>query len=480
MRKDKLLFATLPFLAILLDVSFNLASQLGDSPTIICLFLAAWMVSWWILDVLPLGITALIPLFYLPMSQISSINEVSVSYASPVIFLFLGGFVIARALEKTGLDERIALSILFITGRSDKGIVTGFVIGTAGLSMWISNTATAVMMVPIAFSVTQFLRDNLEGTSLKTLPAMQVVLFLSIAYAANIGGIMTPIGTPPNVVFMGYLEEMYGRNIDFWLWFVAMAPVALLLLTTMIWVLRKLYPFDVPVPTTFHSFIKERLKVQGPLRGDQKITVFVFALAASLWIFKGLINYLLRFDFLNDTSIAILAGVLLFLIPHSIYGWQPVLDKKDISYLPWDIVLLFGGGMALAGSLEKVGLIEKTTQFFSTLDLSSPFFLVLAIASLSILMTEIMSNVAFCVVALPMIMKLGESQGIDPILIALPATICASFAFCMPVSTPPNAVVFGTNTISVQQMLKAGVFLNTIAVALTMSLGYILIKVLLV
>ncbi len=443
---------------------------------ILCLFLGAWMVSWWVFDVLPLGITALIPLFYLPMSQVSSISEVSVSYANPVIFLFLGGFVIARALEKTKLDERIALGILLITGRTDKGIITGFVIGTAGLSMWISNTATAVMMVPIALSVTQFLRDNLEKTSLKTLPAMQVVLFLSIAYAANIGGIMTPIGTPPNVVFMGYLSDLYGRNIDFWMWFVATTPLATLLLAIMIWILRKLYPFEVPVPPSFHDFIQRKLKVQGPLRGDQKITVLVFSLAASLWIFKGLINYLLKFDFLNDTSIAILAGVLLFLIPHSIHSWQPVLDKKDIPLLPWDIVLLFGGGMALAGSLEKVGLIEETTQFFAGLDFSAPYFLIFAIASLALLMTEIMSNVAFCVVALPMIMKLGEAQGIDPVLIALPATICASFAFCMPISTPPNAVVFGTNTISVQQMLKAGLYLNIIAVALTMSLGYILIK----
>jgi solute carrier family 13 (sodium-dependent dicarboxylate transporter), member 2/3/5 len=480
MDKTKLLLGLWPFIALATDGLLGISGQMNQPQMALALLLAAWMVSWWIFEVVPLGVTALVPLFYLPVMQLGSLNEITPAYSNPVIYLFLGGFIIARALEKTHLDERIALNILKITGRTDRGIIAGFIIGTAGLSMWISNTATAVMMVPIAFSVTQFLRDNLDKDKVHQLASLQVVLFLSIAYAANIGGIMTPIGTPPNVVFMGYLSDLYQKSIDFWLWFVVTAPAALLLLYVMFRLLSWIYPYNLDVPKSFHGFIKDKIKSQGGMSGEQKITVAVFLMAAFLWIFKGLINFIFGTPTLNDTSIAIFAGVLLFLLPSTPSRWRPILTKDDISQLPWDIVLLFGGGMALAGSLQKVGLIEQTTDLLSTLQFSHPYFLILVIAAVSLVMTEIMSNVAFCVVALPMIMKLGEAQGIDPILIALPATLCSSFAFSMPVSTPPNAVVFGTGAISVQQMLKAGILLNALAVGITMTVGYYLIQLFIV
>lgn len=477
--RHKFIISALPFVVLLIDLMFQISSQIGDRKTVLCLFLALWMVSWWVFDVLPLGITALLPMVFLPILQVIPLNEVTANYANPVIFLFLGGFIIARALEKTHLDERMALIILKQTGKNDTGIVIGFIFSTAFLSMWISNTATTVMMVPIALSVTEFLRQNLSPGYKKDLPMLQTVLFLSIAYSANIGGIMTPIGTPPNVVFMGYLDELYSRNIDFYVWMLATAPIAITLLAIMLFVLKKIFPFSVSLPKEFPGFIQKKLSGLGRIDSSQKITMAVFFLAALLWIFKGLIHYLVGIDFLNDTSIAVFGGLLLFLIPKRPESWSPVLDIKDINKLPWDIVLLFGGGMALAAGLKSVGLIETTTQFFASLELSSSYWLIFILAGLSLFLTEIMSNVALCVVALPLIMKLGESQGIDPLIVALPAALCSSFAFSMPISTPPNAIVFGTNTLTVGQMLKAGALLNLLALILTMTLGYGLITTLL-
>ncbi len=479
MNFKKSIFIFLPIILLLIGIFFDKTQGFSDRNMYFCLFMAGWMVAWWILEVLPLGITALIPLFYLPMMQIMGIKQVSPFYANPVIYLFLGGFMIARALEKTKLDERIALNILSVTGRSDSGIIVGFIVSTAFLSMWISNTATTVMMVPIALSVIHFLTHNLPQDSRQTLDAMTVVLFLAIAYAANIGGIATPIGTPPNVVFMGYLDELYARKIDFWKWCVITLPVAVGLLAVMFYTLKGLYRFQVFIPANFKDFIRERIDGLGRIDGAQKITIGVFLLAITLWIFKDLINYLVGADFLDDTSIAILAGVLLFLVPTNFQDLNPVLDKSDIPQLPWDIVLLFGGGMALAGALKEVGLIQLTTEYFAAFDFASPYWMIVTLAALALFLTEIMSNVALCVVALPMIMKLGEAQGLDPVIVAMPAALCASFAFSMPISTPPNAIVFGTGMISVKQMLRAGVLLNAIALTVTMTLGFYLVKALL-
>ncbi len=474
-QKQKLLVVLLPFLILFLDTIFQFSNS--TSPKIIyTLILGFWMVSWWIFEILPLGVTALIPLFYLPIFQILPLKLVTPAYSNPVIFLFLGGFIIARALEKTNLDERIALNILEKTGKSDRGIILGFVVATSLLSMWISNTATTVMMVPIALSVVHFLKHNLESSSLKSFPHMQTVLFLSIAYSANIGGIMTPIGTPPNVVFMGYLNDLYNRNIDFYLWIAATAPIAILLLFVMTILLRKIYPFEVTLPAQFPSFIRDKKKSLGAIGSSQQVTIFVFVLAAFLWVFKEGLHWLFNTTFLNDTSIAIGAGCLLFLIPVADREWNPILKKDDINKLPWDIVLLFGGGMALASALKEAGLIESVTTYFTTLNISSTYLLIGSLAFVALFLTEVMSNVALCVVALPLIMKLGEAQGLDPVLVALPAAICTSFAFSMPISTPPNAIVFGTDAIEVKQMLKAGILLNFLALAVTMTLGYYLIQ----
>ncbi len=454
-------------------------SNFADHRSIVLtLFMMLWMVLWWIFEVLPLGITALIPLIYLPVFNLMKIESVSALYANPVIYLFLGGFMLARGLEKTKLDERFALWTLKKVGHSDRGIIFGFVLITAFLSMWISNTATTVMMVPIAFSVLNFLKTHLPESSQKDLKAFCVVLFLSVAYSANIGGIMTPIGTPPNVVFVGYLENLYQIKIEFWKWMLVAVPLSLSVLGAMLFILRKLNPFHVAIPSEFKDFILHRYQELGKLNSSQKITLVIFFSATFLWILKDIIHWLMGFEFLNDTSIALLAGLLLFLIPFNRKG-DRILNHQDISPLPWDIVLLFGGGLALAGALKEVGFINITTDFFSSFGMTNHYFLIFTMTAAALFLTEVMSNVALCVVALPMIMQLGQAQGISPLLIGLPVTIASSFAFMLPLSTPPNAIVFAAQTMTIKEMMRAGVYMNILSFFLTMSLGYWLMQLIL-
>lgn len=474
MNQKRFLALLFPILLVLELFSGVLSSPMGISDTVaIGLLTALWMVLWWIFEILPLGITALIPLVIFPLTGVLSVKKVAPFYSNSVIYLFLGGFIIARSLEKTRLSERIALYILKWTGHSDMGILLGFTLATSFLSMWISNTATTVMMVPIALSVLNFLQNSIENSreGLKpneSMKSFSVALFLCIAYSANIGGITTPIGTPPNVVLMGYLDEIYGREVPFETWMIMVVPIAVCVLGVMLILIKKLFPFSLTIDKSFRVFLLEKIKDLGVINFKQKKTLIVFSSVCFLWVFKGLIHHLIGFSFLNDTSIAIYGGVSLFFLQ--------ILDKEDIPKLPWDIVLLFGGGMALAGTLNHIGVIKMATTALASLNFESPWTVILITSSSVLFLTEIMSNVALCVVALPLLMKLGETGGVPPLWVAIPATLCASFAFSMPISTPPNTIVFGTGRIQVKDMLKAGILLNIISIFTVMSVGWFLMK----
>jgi sodium-dependent dicarboxylate transporter 2/3/5 len=473
------LIRILPLVLIFLQATFGLFSGASGEPkTALVLLMMFWMVLWWIFDVMPLGITAMIPLIYLPFFNISDIDKITPHYSHSVIYLFLGGFILAQGLEKTRLSERIALEILRVVGKSDQGIVLGFTLATAFLSMWISNTATTVMMLPIAMSVVAFLRNNLAADQESNIGALALVLFLTIAYAASIGGIMTPVGTPPNVVFVGYLDKLYNLKIDFWRWMVVVMPIGLLVLLANMIILKKLFPYKVELPQGFAFFIREKLTKMGKMNGQQKITLGVFALVCFLWVFKDLIHLALPHPIINDTSTALLGGVLLFLLPtkQDETGWSTVLNVKDIPHLPWNILLLFGGGMAMAAAIKDVGLIESATQYFAALNITTPWLLVAVLATMTLFLTEIMSNVALCVVALPVIMNLGIAADINPIIIGMPAALCSSFAFMMPISTPPNAIVFGTGIIKTSDMMKAGFWLNIVSIVVVMTVGWGMMK----
>jgi len=468
MKRNNIIAFIFP-LMLFFEIFFHLFSHATgiSAVTSLGLLTTLWMVTWWVFEILPLGITALIPLVVFPLAGILPVKKVAPFYSNSVIYLFLGGFIIASALEKTRLSERMALTILKYTGRSDMGILLGFTIATSFLSMWISNTATTVMMVPIALSVLNFLKQTSKEHE-ASLQTFSVALFLCLAYSANIGGIMTPIGTPPNVVLMGYLDEIYHQKIAFEVWMMMVVPIALFVLTCMLLLIKKLFPFHLTIDDRFRTFLLEKIHNLGVMNSKQKKTLTIFTLVCFLWVFKGVIHGLIGFSFLNDTSIAIGGGVALYLFK--------ILDQKDISKLPWDIVLLFGGGMALAGTLNHIGVIKMATEFLSTLQFDSPWTLILVTSSSVLFLTEIMSNVALCVVALPLLMKLGETQGLPALWVAIPATLCASFAFSMPISTPPNAIVFGTGNVRVKDMLKAGIILNLISIFAVMTIGRALIQ----
>jgi sodium-dependent dicarboxylate transporter 2/3/5 len=437
--------------------------------------MGAWMIAWWIFAIAPLGATALIPLVFLPTFQIMPLNEITPFYSNSIIFLFLGGFILARGLEKTELSERFALNVLRLTGRSGAGIVIGFVISTALLSMWISNTATAIMMIPIAQSVLKFLEKNTENTP-KEIHNITTVIYLSIAYAANIGGTMTPIGSPPNVVLVGFLESLYQIKIDFWKWMLIMVPVSMLLLGLQFLVLNRLFKYKIEITENFRVFIRKTIKELSPFNNAQKLALSLFCLSCGLWIFKDLINYLTGTKLLDDTTIALLGGTLFFFFPYNFKGFKRILDETDIPTLPWNIILLFGGGMTLAGVMEKFGIIQSLLTFFEQVPASSPYLLVLLLSLLTLILTEVMSNVALCMIALPLLMSLGVAKGIDPILMGLPAAICSSYAFSLPIATPPNAIVFGTNKIAMKDMLRAGILMNILGLTAVMTLGWFLMK----
>lgn len=466
----KKIFLILPFLLLIPFISSNPSQQA------LAVYMTLWMVSWWIFEIVPMGITALLPMLFLPLSGLDQLKSLGVFYSHPIIYLFLGGFILALGLEKSGLSERFALNILKRTGKKAQGIVLGFIIATGFLSMWISNTATTVMMLPIAHSILQFIDHHTQSSKME-LRKFSTATLLAIAYAANIGGTLTPIGTPPNVVLLGFLQDLYKVDVDFMLWILALAPVGIALFALLYYLLTKhLYRFHLELSEDFGQFIQNKLNILGPMDAKQKLTLAIFTVTCFLWIFKSVLNNLLGAPILHDTLIAIGAGIALFCIPFDFKNFKQVLKTEDISKLPWNIVLLFGGGMAMANTLKSVGLIDDLGSVFHHLGHLSVYTLVFLSASVVLVMTEFMSNVALTTVALPIFLTLAESKGFSLLQVGIPIALCSSFAFSMPISTPPNAIVFSTGELTVKQMLRAGILMNIISILVTMSIGWLMIQ----
>ena len=286
------------------------------------------------------------------------------------------------------------------------------------------------------------------------------------------------MGTPPNVILMGYLHDLYGRDIDFWRWMLMALPVGLVLLTVLFFLLRFIWVRQVGFAKSLGPFLEQKKRQLGPINSAQRMALIIFTLVCGLWIFKGLIHYMVGFQFLHDTVVAVLGMILLFVVPYDKHNRRTVLGAEDIGRLPWNIILLFGGGVALAKALEHVGLVQSLADALAQLQAQSFWFTVLGLAVISIFLTEVMSNMALSIVALPIFMKLAENSQIDPVWVGVPVAMCASMAFMMPISTPPNAIVFSSGFISMRQMLRAGFVMNWVAIATIMSVGWLLIQVL--
>lgn len=423
---------------------------------------ALWMVAWWISEAAPLAVTALLPIILFPALGVFQVKEATAPYASPVIFLFMGGFFIALGLEEHGLHKRIALGLIKITGTSANGIILGFMIATGFLSMWISNTATTIMMLPIAASVVKLVQhDSLDSNGFSK---FALALMLGIAYAANIGGLATIIGTPPNVVFAGYAQELLHTEIGFADWMMVGVPVSLVLLTiTYILLTQLLYKNRLGQMSNAEALIKREIHQLGKWKREERMVALVFALTAFMWIFKEPLNNVLGFTLLNDTVTAMIGGLLMFIIPMDGKAEQKLLIWKATERLPWGILLLFGGGMTLAKAMEKTGIVDLISDVISQNHFSILIIFLILITTM-LFLTELMSNVALATVFIPIVIAIAEGANIDPLVLSIPVAMAASCAFMMPISTPPNAIVFSSGHIRMTQMVKAGIWLNIISV----------------
>jgi len=433
---------------------------------------AALMVVWWISEALPIAATALLPIVLFPVLGVTDIAGATTPFANPLIYLFLGGFMIALGMEHSGLHRRIALNIIRRVGTQPKAIIAGFMLAAAFLSMWVSNTATAMMMLPIALSVIRLVANGDEGGH--SANAFTLVLLLSLAYACNIGGLATLIGTPPNALLAAYLLDNHNVEIGFAQWLLVGLPLVIIALPLVFLLLtRLLFPLRLYSLPGGDALIRSELARSGRMSRAEKQVAVIFMLTATLWIVRPLIQEWL--PGLSDTGIAIFGALLLFSMPTDWRQWRFVLTWKDASRLPWEVLLLFGGGLSLAAGISDSGLAEWIGQAFRQFDGLSTLLLIGLTVSTVMFLTEVTSNTATAAAFLPILGSVAVGMGLDPIVLAAPAAIAASCAFMLPVATPPNAIVYGSGCVSIPQMARAGLIINLVMVVVVTSLMYLLL-----
>jgi sodium-dependent dicarboxylate transporter 2/3/5 len=430
------------------------------------LAMAALMLIWWISEAVPIAVTSLLPLVLLPSMGVAKLEAAAAPYANPVVYILMGGFVISLAMEKWALHKRIALQIVNMTGTNANGIIGGFMMATAFISMWISNTATAIMMLPIGLSIITLMQNQIspDKENEKGLRNFSISMMLAIAYGANIGGTATIIGTPPNVVFAGYMRENFDIEVTFLTWMMIGTPFAIILLIfTYFLTVKVLFPNNLGNFGGAKEIINSELKELGPMTTGEKLTLLIFISTALSWIFRLQIDAIFPAIKISDTTIALVAAMLLFIIPVSLHKKEFLLNWSDTEKLPWGILLLFGGGLSLADSLASTGIINIIGDQFKGLD-SEGWVFIIGLSTVSLFLTEVMSNVALVTIFLPVVGAIAVGAGIPPIQLCIPVTIAASCAFMFPMSTPPNAIVFASGRITIGQMAKAGFILNLITI----------------
>lgn len=432
---------------------------------------AALMATFWMCETIPIPATALLPLVLFPLLGISDMREAAAPYANPLIFLFLGGFIIALAMQKWGLHRRVAMRIIGCVGSRPKRIVLGFLLAAALVSMWVSNTATALMMLPIALSVIQMI--PVDRQDMARLRQFQVALLLAVAYGATTGGMATLIGTPPNALLAGYMSEVYNLEIGFLQWMLIGIPATVIALPLVYWVLTRIV-FRIggePITGLDELLAAERTKLGRMSRGETAVAI-VFGLTVIGWLFRPLIDRAL--PLISDTSIAMIAAVALFMIPIHPRQGEFAMDWEATKKLPWGVLLLFGGGLSLAASIDAHGLSRYLGEL--TADLAGfPLIVILAILAFGILMlTELTSNTATAATFLPVVAAIAIGMGEGPLLFVIPTVLAANCAYMMPVGTPPNAIVFGSGMIRLPDMARAGLLLNLILVPVILTVVWFL------
>lgn len=444
---------------------------------------ASLMAILWITEALPLAVTSLFPVVLFPIFGIDSGDKTAESYINSTIFLYLGGFMIALAMERWNLHRRIALSIISVVGSKPSGLILGFMLATAFLSMWMSNTATAVMMLPIGLSIISRQEELTGGNNTK---AFALPLLLGIAYSASIGGTATLIGTPPNISFTRILSIIFPEapEVNFGNWFLLAFPIAVILLTFTWFMLTRIL-FKVGRSATIgKSQIREELHKLGRAAFEEKAVGIVFFATAILWMTRADLNlgfFILpgwsgifpKSAFLNDGTVAIFAALLLFIIPARNNG-ERILGGDVFRKVPWDIILLFGGGFALAKGFVISGLSTHIGNQLSGIGGLHPLLITFVIAVAISMLTELTSNTATTEMVLPILAAFSVAAGVNPLLLMITGTLSASMAFMLPAATPPNSVIFGSGRVTIPEMAKAGAFLNLFASLLITIFVYFL------
>lgn len=424
---------------------------------------AALIISLWVSEAMPMPVVALLPLVLFPLLNIATIETTASSFSNPIIYLFMGGFLIGLAIEKWNLHRRIALNIVRLTGTSGDRIILGFIISTGLISMWLSNTATTMMMFPIALSVIHVMKENHPNQ--QRIQNFSLAIMLAIALASNFGGIATLIGTPPNVAYSAYIQKKYNITIGFFDWMVVCMPLSILMLFILYWVMVKwLYPNGMKADASTKQLIRTEVNKLGATSVAEKRVLVIFICTALLWITKDLINKL-GWVKLDDTMIALIGAISLFIVPAGNATKEALLQWDDTKKMAWGILLLFGGGIALASALEKAGLIQQLGAWFAQFA-GNGFLLVFLVTFISLFISEVMSNVAQVIVFAPVVSSLADALHMNPLLLGIPMTLAASCASMMPMGTPPNAIVFASGYIKLNQMTRTGFVMNIICVIL--------------
>ena len=447
-----------PVLALLI----SLAGQ-GQSHFIL-LGIAAWMLVWWITETVHLGVTALLPLLLFPVLELGTAKQLAGYYAHPLVYLFFGGFVLALALEKSSLHYRMALWILKRTGTKDSDLIAGFMLATGFMSMWISNTATAIMMLPIATSVLGVLNE--EKQSKLSRPVL-----LSVAWAANIGGMATIIGTPPNMIFAAFMSEQLDRPIGFMEWLPVGLTATVVLGITAFWIITRGLPNYVlndEEEQNTARWIAQEWNSLGGLTPVQKRVAVVFTFTATLWILRPYLAQWIPVIQWSDTAIALASSVMLFALRDGNKG--NILDWQDTKNLPWGILILFGGGLALAGTLQGSQWFELMSTGLENLGQLPQWVWLLLVAIIGVFATELLSNMALVSALLPLLLSLSIAIGIPMDALSLPLVLGASCAFMLPMATPPNAIVFSTGKLTISYMVYRGIVMNVLAISLIVLL----------
>lgn len=431
---------------------------------------AALMATFWIAEPIPIPATALLPLVLFPALGLGDIREAAAPFANPIIFLFLGGFVIALAMERWNLHRRVAIRLLGVLGTSPERIILGVLLASALVSMWVSNTATAMMMLPIALSIVRLLPH--DGTA-RALQDFRTALLLAVAYGATTGGMGTLIGTPPNALLAAYMSDIYGVEIGFAQWMLLGVPVVALALPVVHLTLTRLLfrPGRAPLPGVADLIAREGRQL-GPLSRGETVVAIVFAATATCWVFQPLLARAL--PLVSDTTIAIAGALLLFMIPVDLRRGEFAMTWDATKNVPWGVLLLFGGGLSLAGAIDRHGLARYLGDMAGSLDALPPVLLLSLICFGILLLTELTSNTATAATFLPIVGALALSTGQNPLLFMIPTALAANCSYMMPVGTPPNAIVYGSGHVALPQMARAGLLLNVTLVPVIVGLVLLL------